>query len=165
MKSFTATIYKTGINLCVDVPEKITAKMIATKGFIPIKGKINNHSFIQTLVPVKNKPYRLFVNGIMLKGSATKLGDEAKFFIEQDFDNREEPFPPAFKKALTTNKLLAEFHQLTPARKKEILRYLNHLKTEESLLRNIAKVIEQLKNSTNDNKGFLRTLNNTKPAT
>jgi hypothetical protein len=160
--SFTATIYKTGINLCVDVPEKITSKMVATKGYIPIKGKINNHPFTQTLVPVKNKLYRLFVNGIMLKGSGTKLGDTVKFSIEQNFDKREEPFPPAFKKELTANKLLWEFNKLTPARKKEILRYLNHFKTEEILVKNIDKVIQQLKKSTNDNKGFLRTLNNTK---
>ncbi len=92
--------------------------MVATKGYIPIKGKINKHSFIQTLVPVKNKPYRLFVNGPMLKGSDTKLGDIVKFIIEQDLAKREEPFSPVFKKALTANGLLPLFNELTPARKK-----------------------------------------------
>jgi Domain of unknown function (DUF1905) len=157
--SFTATIYKTGINPCVDVPEKITAKMKAVKGYIPVKGTINTHSFIQTLVPVKNAPYRLFVNGPMLKGAATKLGDTVKFIIEQDVEKRTEPFPTAFKKELASNGLLPEFNKLTPARQKEILRYLNHLKTKESLLRNIEKVITQLKRKNNDNKGFLRVLN------
>ncbi|MEO7984113.1 MAG: DUF1905 domain-containing protein [Bacteroidota bacterium] len=157
--SFTVTIYKTGINLCVDVPGSITTKMQAMKGYIPVKGTINGHSFIQTLVPVKNAPYRLFVNGPMLKGSGARLGDTVKFILERDITTRAEPFPPALKKELKSNGLLVEFNMLIPAKQKEILRYLNHLKTEESLLRNIDKVIAQLKNKSADNKGFLRVLN------
>lgn len=138
--------------------------MIATKGYIPVKGTINTHSFVQTLVSVKNAPYRLFVNGPMLKGSGTKLGDTVKFTIEQDFEKREEPFPVLFRKELVTHSLQAAFDELTPARKKEILRYLNHLKTEESLLRNIDKVISQLKKKAAGNKGFLRVLNPSIPS-
>jgi hypothetical protein len=156
--SFTAVLYKTGINLCVDVPLRITTKMKSTKGYIPIKGTINDHPFIQTLVPVKGAPYRLFVNGPMLKASDTKLGDTASFTIEQDIAERKEPFPRAFKKALTSNKLLPVFDQLTAGRQKEILRYLNNLKTKESLQRNIDKVIGQLQGKGGEKKGFLRNL-------
>ena len=156
--SFKATIYKTGINPCVDVPLRISTKLKATKGYIAIKGTINGHSFIQTLVPVKDAPYRLFVNGPMLKGSGTKLGDTVTFSIEQDSTERKEPFPLAFKKALAVNKLNAVFEQLTAGRQKEILRYLNHLKTKESLQRNIDKVIGQLQGKGGEKKGFLRNL-------
>jgi hypothetical protein len=82
--SFSAKIYKVGINPCVEVPLNITSKMTATKGYIPVKGKIKGHSFTQTLCPVKNAPYRLYVNGPMLKGSDTKLGDKVKFTLEQN---------------------------------------------------------------------------------
>jgi hypothetical protein len=157
-RSFKATIYKTGINLCVDVPVRITARMKAHKGYIPIKGTINGHDFVQTLVPVKDGPYRLFVNGAMLKGSETKLGDTVHFKIEQDEAERKEAFPPAFKKALTANKLIAAFGKLTPGRQKEILRYLNQLKTIGSLERNINKVISQLQGKAGEQKGFLRNL-------
>ena len=53
MYSFKAKIYKVGINPCVDVPEKIYSKLIATKGYIPVKGTINQFPFQQTLCPVK----------------------------------------------------------------------------------------------------------------
>lgn len=162
--SFTAIIYKTGINPCVDVPERISTKMAAKKGYIPISGMINGHAFTQTLVPVKNAPYRLFVNGPMLKGAGTKPGDTVKFFIEQDMSPRVEPFPPSFKKELIANGLFSKFNKLTPARQKEILRYLNNLKTKESLLRNIEKVITQLKAKSSDKKGFLRVLNQSLPS-
>ncbi|MEO8171974.1 MAG: DUF1905 domain-containing protein [Sediminibacterium sp.] len=145
--SFKATIYKVGINPCVPVPKRITDKMSPAKGYIPIKGKINGHEFVQTLVPVKDEEYRLYVNGPMLKGGKTKNGDMAKFLIEQNLqpEIRDPKMPPAFKKRLTAEKLVDVFTKLTPYRRKEILKYLGFLKTEESLQRNIAKVIWQLK--------------------
>lgn len=146
--SFAATIYKVGINPCVTVPARITKKMIPSKGYIPIKGKINNHLFIQTLVPVKNTEYRLFVNGPMLKGANAQPGDSAKFIIEQDFASRtadDIEMPKEFKKRLDQNNLFATFKKLTDYRQKEILKYFNYLKTEEALQRNIIKVITELK--------------------
>jgi hypothetical protein len=61
--AFKAKIYKTGINWCVDVPLKISKKMIPEKGYIKIKGRINEFDFKKSLVPVKDSPYRLFING------------------------------------------------------------------------------------------------------
>jgi len=145
--SFSAKIYKVGINPCVEVPLSITSKMTATKGYIPVKGKIKGHSFTQTLCPVKNAPYRLYVNGPMLKGSGTKLGDTVKFTVEQNDVAKtayEFKMPAEFKKQLTTHKLIKSFAALTSYRQKEILRYLNGLKSNEALLRNIDKIIAGL---------------------
>lgn len=48
MKTFSAKIYKTGINPCVDVP-KLVSKALGEKGYIPVKGK----------------SYRFYINGQM----------------------------------------------------------------------------------------------------
>ncbi len=145
--TFKAKIYKVGINPCVKVPHRITKTMEPTKGYIPIKGKIENHSYKQTLVPVKGEPYRLFVNGPMLKGANVKLGETVHFSIEQNFSSQKREFPmmKAFKSELDKENLLVAFKALTPSRQKDILKYLNYLKTEETLKRNIKKVITQLK--------------------
>lgn len=145
--SFQAKIYKVGINPCVKVPSAITGKLSPSKGYIPIMGKINDYSFQQTLVPIKNSGYRLYVNGPMLKGSNTRLGEKVNFIIEQDPAPRtvdSYPLPKEFKKKLVDNNLFQKFRELSPTRQKEILKYLNFLKTEEALRRNIDKVIEQL---------------------
>lgn len=136
-----------GINPCVKVPSSITGKMVPTKGYIPIKGKIENHNFLQTLVPVKNEGYRLYVNGPMLKGANVTVGETVNFTIEQDkaaHKNRSVPMPKQFSAKLKENNLVQEFKNLTPSRQKEILKYLNNLKTEESLMRNIDKIIKAL---------------------
>ena len=145
--SFKAKIYTVGINPCVRVPARITDKLKATKGYIPVKGMIGNHFFQQTLCPVKNEPYRLYVNGPMLKGSGLMPGQTAQFIIEQDTleRNKNHPMPKAFKIKLEEHSLLGMFQQLSPSRQKEINRYLNNLKTKESLDRNIEKMINVLK--------------------
>jgi hypothetical protein len=144
---FKAKIYKVGINPCVDVPLRITSKMEPVRGVIPIKGKIKQHDFLQTLMPVKNAAYRLYVNGPMMKGAAVLVGDTATFVIEQNFDkkSREVAMPKEFRKRLRDENLFEEFKKLIPSRQKEVLRYFGNLKSEEALTRNIDKVIRALK--------------------
>ena len=145
--SFKASIYKVGINPCVKVPKRITNKLEATKGYIPVKGTIENYFFQQTLCPIKSEDYRLYVNGPMLKGANVKPGDIVRFIIEPDTleRNKNIPMNDLFKKKLEKNKLMTVFLELSPSRQKEILRYLNNLKTEEVLIKNTDKMIEVLK--------------------
>ena len=82
----------------------------------------------------------------MLKGSASKVGDTCNFTIEQTANKRkDEAMPAALKRKLVETKLLSCFEDLVPSRQKEILRYLNYLKTSEAKSRNINKVIGFLK--------------------
>ncbi len=145
--SFKSRVYKVGINPCVKVPNSITAKLTATKGYIPVRGTIQGHFFQQTLCPVKGEEYRLYVNGPMLKGGKVKLGQVAHFEIEQDTPERNKnvPLHPVFKTKLEETKLLDAFLQLSPSRQKEVNRYLNHLKTKEAQSKNIDKMTRVLK--------------------
>jgi hypothetical protein len=145
--SFKAEIYRTGINWASDVPGEITARMVPLRGRIRIKGKINGFEFTKTLVPVKNGPYRLFVNLLMMKGGKTAVGRIAEFEIEQDHEviTREYPVPEALTSALLLAGLTERFDELTPYRRKDILRYLNQIKTEATLHKNIGDLLRQLK--------------------
>ncbi|PBQ30767.1 hypothetical protein CNR22_02915 [Sphingobacteriaceae bacterium] len=146
LHSFKSKIYKTGINWAVDVPSKISDKLEKEKGYIRIKGTINDFEFKQTLVPVKDAGYRLFVNGIMMKGGKTALGKLANFSIQQNKTKlvEEYPLPLLLKKLLKEEQLTKDFNNLTPTRIKDILKYLFYIKTEETMRKNINKVILQL---------------------
>ena len=148
--SFKAKIYKVGINPCVEVPARITKTMTAIKGYIPVKGIIETHSFEQTLCPIKNDLYRLYINGPMLKGANVNVGQTVKISIEQAAKQKDSdiPMPAPLKKKLKEYKLLATFEALAPYRKKEILRYLNNIKTETTLLKNIERLIKVLQEKT-----------------
>jgi hypothetical protein len=153
METFSAKIYKVDINWCVDVPDEISSKLAKEKGYIRIKGKINSFEFRKSLVPVRGKPYRLFVNLIMMKGGKTAVGEIAEFEVEQDTEivkKQEYPMHPVLENYLKRYRLIENFNLLTPARKRDILSYLHRLKHEDVLLRNINDVIIQLKRGTRD---------------
>ncbi len=148
MSSFTAKILKIGINPYVLLPaavlKEISKQAGKDKGAIPVKGEINNHPFTQTLVKYSGK-WRLYINGPMLKGSNSKLGDTVTINIEFDAADRTTPMHPKLKLALQKNKQANEvFKKLPPSRKKEIMRYINNLKSELAIDNNVKKAIQFL---------------------
>ena len=75
------------------------------------------------------------------------VGDEAKFSIEQDETPPKDAIemPSELAKRLKKEKVLDVFEKQTPSRKKEVFRYLLQLKTDESLQRNIDKLVANLR--------------------
>jgi hypothetical protein len=144
--TFKALIYKTGINFAVDVPVDITSGLAAAKGYVRIRGMVNNIPFTKSLVPVKGGPYRLFINTVTIKDIRKMVGQVAEFVIEQDTTNPENefPMPQLLAEQLKQKHLLDDFNALPFYRRKEFLRYLANIKTAETLEKNIGKVISQL---------------------
>jgi len=148
VEKFSAKIFKIGINPCVVVPPRVLKFLFASagksKGPIPVKGKLNGAKYHQTIVKFSGK-WRLYINFKMLQDSGLKNGDRAEVEIEFDSKPRTIPFHPDLKKALNQNpRAKASFEKLSPYRKKEIVRYIAHLKTEAARKKNIEKAIGHL---------------------
>lgn len=152
MESFTAKILKIGINPYVGLPEDVLNTLFKqadkNKGPIPVRGTLNGKRFEQTLVKYQGA-WRLYVNTHMRQAAGIDVGDDATVEIEFDPEPRIVPIHPKFARVLSKNReAKATFLQLAPSRQKEILRYLNSMKTEESLVRNIEKVVQYLSGET-----------------
>jgi len=148
MQSFSAKIFKIGINPYVLVPAAVLKGLFKEagkdKGHIPIRGTINDHPFTQTLVKYSGK-WRLYLNTPMRRGSGSDVGDTVNMDIRFDPADRTVKMHPKLHSALQKNKKANTiFSQLPPSRQKEICRYINHLKTDESINRNIKKAIDFL---------------------
>jgi uncharacterized protein YdeI (YjbR/CyaY-like superfamily) len=148
LKSFFATIHIIGINPYVYLPDDslnvLFEQANKSKGPIPVRGTINGKQFIQTLVKYQGA-WRLYINGEMRQAAGVDVGDRAHIEIEFDPVPRIEAIHPKFRDALSKNKAAkTAFEKLTPSRQKEMLRYLNSMKTETSLERNIEKIIQHL---------------------
>jgi bacteriocin resistance YdeI/OmpD-like protein/uncharacterized protein DUF1905 len=148
MNSFSAKVSKIGINPYVGLPEDILDGIFQqagkTRGPIPIRGTVNGKPFTQMLVKYQGA-WRLYINGIMREAAGIDVGDEAHIRLEFDPAPRVDSIHPKLVHALGQNtSAKAAFEKLTPSRQKEILRYLNSMKTEASLERNIARVINLL---------------------
>ena len=95
--------------------------------------------------------------GPMLKESGLSVGDIAKVEIELDTRTREVPMPPRLKAEFRKNAAARKaFESLPASRQKEILRYIGSLKAEDSIERNVARVISQLAGSDDDPPAFIR---------
>lgn len=148
MKSFSAKIQIIGINPYVLIPasllKSIFDKAGKDKGAIPVKLKIGGQNFIQNLVKYSGK-WRLYLNTPMRKAAAKDVGDTIGIQIDFDAKSRTIPVHPKLKKAFKENKeAKAAFDKLSPSRQKEILRYINFLKSEESVDKNVQRAIAHL---------------------
>lgn len=154
-KSFSAKIQIIGVNPYVLIPASILKyifqKAGKDKGAIPIKLKIGGENFIQNLVKYSGK-WRLYLNGPMRKAAGKDVGDTIDVQIDFDAKPRTTPVHPKLKKVFKENKQAKEaFDKLRPSRQKEILRYINFLKSEESVDKNIQRAITHL----TSNKPFI----------
>ena len=151
MKFFSAKIHIIGINPYVLLPQivlkYIFQKSGKNKGAIPVELKIADKNFIQNLVKYSGK-WRLYLNGPMRKAAGKNVGDDIDIQIDFDPKPRTTPMHPKLKKAFKENQIAKKaFEELSPSRQKEILRYINFLKSEESVEKNIHRAIAHLTSS------------------
>lgn len=145
---FSAEIKIIGINPYVSVPNEILNCIFIDankeKGPIPIKGTINEKPYLQTLVKYLGE-WRLYINTIMLENSPKRIGENLKVTLAFDPNERIVAMHPLLKKALSENpNANAIFEKLPPSRRKEIIRYISFLKTEEKVIENVQKAINFL---------------------
>lgn len=153
MKTFSAEILKIGINPYVLLPEHVLQYLFEKSGkqngYIPVYLIINHQKFIQNLVRYSGN-WRLYLNTPMRKTAGKDVGEIIKINIEYDSEKRITPMHEKFELALNKNKKAKDcFNNLPPSKQKEILRYLNNLKTEESTLKNIKRAINFLQGKEN----------------
>ncbi|GGX29350.1 YdeI/OmpD-associated family protein [Aquimarina muelleri] len=146
--SFNAIIEIIGINPYVQVPKSILSKIFIQagkdKGFISIKGTVNKLAYQQTLVKYSGL-WRLYINTTMLKNSPKRIGETIEVTIEYDPSDRTIAPHPKLIAALNQNKeAKRKFEQITPSLRKEIVRYISYLKTEESIDKNIVRAVNFL---------------------
>jgi hypothetical protein len=143
--TFSATIEIIGINPFVYVPDEILKhifeKAAKSKGPIPIKGTVNSIPYTQTLIKFKGE-WRLYINTKMLKNSPKRIGEQIEISINYDPEKKEIPIHPKLLQSLNENVAAnTVFQNLRPSLQHEIIRYISHLKTEESIDRNVPKAI------------------------
>ncbi len=110
-----------------------------SKGPIPVQGTINARPYQQTLVKFSGA-WRLYVNMQMLDDSPRRIGETIEVTVSLDHSDRTIPTHPKLLAMLeATPEAKAVFDGLAPSRQKEIVRYIDGLKNDESVDRNVAR--------------------------
>ncbi len=145
MSVFEAKLEIIGINPFVFVPESILVLLFedagTDKGYIPIRGKVNGKDYKQTLLRYKGD-WRLYINTEMLPNSPKRIGEILELSVVFDPTDRNLLPHPELTRALEENEnAKAVFDSLPPSKRKEIIRYISFLKTDDSRRKNIEKAI------------------------
>ena len=101
--------------------------------------------FRSTLVPMRATATRLYLDTWMRDVAGVRVGDRVRVTLKLDRGSRELLMPAELGEALEENaKAKAAWEALAPSRRREILTYLNFLKTKAALERNVQKTLGNL---------------------
>lgn len=151
------------INPCVVVPASIVVALRAESGknqSLPVRATVQGKPFRANVMRYLGA-WRLYLNGTIRKATGVDTGDRVSVTLGHDPTPRREKVPKVFAAALARDaKARKAFQALVPSRQKELLRYLNNLKREESVQRNLSKMLRYLKGQKTGSspKGLYRTV-------
>jgi hypothetical protein len=138
---FVATLYKLGINRCVDVPEEIS-RALGGNGYIPVFASVQGLIARTTLIPAGNGQHRLFVDGKIRKRLGVDAGDLVGITLRPDKKPSELAVPADVAAALRKNHGAQKaFKAITPALRREFLRWVLNAKRPETRAKRIEKAI------------------------
>jgi hypothetical protein len=109
------------------------------KGPIPVRGRINGRPYQQTLVKFRGV-WRLYVNMKMLDDSPRRIGELIEVTVGLDpSDRRIDPHPKLVAMLDANPAVRVVFDDMPPSRQKEIVRYIDGLKGDASVDRNVIR--------------------------
>jgi bacteriocin resistance YdeI/OmpD-like protein/uncharacterized protein DUF1905 len=141
---FSATLYKIGINRCVDVPEEIS-RALGGERSIPVVVTVNGRSVRTTLLPGSGGAHRLFVNTELRRAAGADAGQRIWIAVRADRSPREIAVPSDLAAALRRSpQAKRAFAQITPALRREFLRSVLAARTPETRAGRIARGLKTL---------------------
>ena len=145
---FTAELEIIDGNPFVRLPSTVLDEVLheagRTTGPIPVRGTVNGEPYQQTLVKFR-AAWRLYVNMTMLDDSPRRIGESIGATVGFDPSDRTIAPHPKLVAMLDSNPAAkTAFDDMAPSRQKEIVRYIDNLKTEESVDRNVRRALDFL---------------------
>ena len=152
---FRAVIGIQNINPYVLVSAKQAARIRKNwRRSLPVRVRVNGRPespWRINLMPVGDGSFYLYLHGDVRRASGTRVGDTVT--VELAFDpayrgGPAHPVPRWFGDALRRKRRARQaWQQLSPSRRKEILRYLSNLKTPAARERNLERAMKVLSGS------------------
>ena len=140
---FSARIYKQWIMRCVDVPRNVSKSLRKLAGenlkHIPVLGQVEGLPLKSTLSPRGDGAYRLHIHSNIWRKLRIDAGATVEVMLFLDSEPRDPVLPHDLAGGLAGEpRALAIFNSLTPAFRRQIVRYMEqakHASTREKRIR------------------------------
>jgi Bacteriocin-protection, YdeI or OmpD-Associated/Domain of unknown function (DUF1905) len=144
---FSAQIYKVWIMRVVDVPRDVSKSLRKIAGenpkHIPVQGQVEGLPLKSTLSPRGGGSYRLHIHSNIWRKLHIDAGDSVEVMLQLDREPRDPALPHDLAGGLAEEpRALATFNSLTPALRRQIVRYVDmakHANTREKRIRLMVK--------------------------
>ena len=133
-----------GLIRYVDVPVDIS-KRLDGGAHVPVAGTVEGVPLRSTLVSRGKGAYRLAIHGDIRKKLRIDTGAVVEVALCRDEESREPELPPVLALALRNSpKAQRVFRGMTTALRRQIVRYITAVKSQNTLERRIRKFVAQL---------------------
>jgi hypothetical protein len=140
--SFTTTLFLTGNNVGIEVPEQIVSGFGAGKR-VPVIVTIAGYSYPSTIAVMGGR-YLLPLAAEHRRAAGVAGGETHEVTVVHDASARDTPVPDDLAEALAAAGLRAKFDALAPSHRKEHVRSVTEAKAEATRQRRIEKVVAAL---------------------
>jgi hypothetical protein len=138
---FAGSIYKVGVIRYVDVPRDVSRKF-GNAPHVPVTGTVESVPVRTTLVSRGKGAYRMAIHSDIRKKLRVDCGAVVEIGIQLDEESREPELPPALVLALrNAPKAQRRFRGITTALRRQIVRYLTAVKSQETLERRVSRFV------------------------
>jgi len=149
----TGCVLIVGVNPYVEVSaQQVTKLRAGWRKPLPVLVRVNETPatpWRTNLVPAGDGSFRLYLHGAMRAAANTEVGDVVRVALDVDdayHSNPANPMPPWFQTALDDDSVVNEnWLKLAPSQRKEVVRYLGVLKSEDARERNLQRALSVLR--------------------
>jgi hypothetical protein len=142
---FAGRIYKVGLIRYVDVPAEVSKALGREATNMPVCGVVEGIPLRTTLVSRRNGCHRVAIHGDIRKKLRVDAGSIVEIALERDEESREPALPPALVVTLRQSpRAQAVFKAMTTALRRQIVRNITSVKSQEALERRVGKVVARL---------------------
>ena len=161
---FAGNIYKVGLIRYVDVPREVSERF-GSSPHVPVIGTVEGIPVRTTLVSRGKGSYRMAIHGNIRKKLRVDSGAVVEVAIQLDEESREPELPPALALALrNAPKAQRRFRGITTALRRQIVRYLTAVKSQETLERRVSRFVARWERENPTKKGKARKAKRAKKA-
>ena len=142
---FAGRIYRVGLIRYVDVPAAVSKALCREATNMPVCGAVEGVPLRTTLVSRRNGCHRVAIHGDIRKKLCVDAGAIVEIAMERDEESREPALPPALVVTLRqAPRAQAVFKGMTAALRRQIVRNITSVKSQEALERRVGKVVARL---------------------
>ena len=141
--TYATQVIGDGNHASILIPQWVLDEL-GTNKRAPLKVTVNGHTYQSTAVGVAGECRVVFPSADRLAASAT-AGDLIEVSLELDAGYRQVEIPDALRQALEAGGLWGTFSGLTYSKRKEFARQVAEAKAEDTRLRRIDKVVDEVK--------------------